>query len=353
MYDEKKISRYCAEALISAGAGRREAETVAEVLLNADKRGVHSHGTVRTEGYVKCLMSGGIRGNTEHTVLNDGPSYALIDANGALGIPVSVAAAGIVIEKAKRSGVGIVNVRGSHHHGACGYYSIMMARQGLIGMAMSTGDIIMAAAGTAEDSIGNNPFSYSVPAGKYGIMCYDIAMSTVAMGKVAIAADEGRRIPLGWMLDRDGNPTTDANSYKYGGTMVPFGGYKGSGLAMMVESLAGILSGAALLKDIHAWNTDPEKNGNVGHCFIAVDPAVVHPGFDVPSRVEEMITELKSHRKAPGVEKIWFPGEIEQEKLKLSEEKGLELPPATIHALCRTADITGLPFDPEEMEDRR
>ncbi len=350
MYQEQKMWEYCVDGLLAVGANRQESESVATVLINADKRGVHSHGLVRVEGYAKCLKSGGIKGNASYTTITDGQSYALIDANGALGIPVSVYATNSAIDKAKKTGIGLVNVRGSHHHGACGYYSIMMAKRGLIGLAMSTGDIIMAAAGTAEDSIGNNPFSYALPAGKYGIICYDIAMSTVAMGKIAIAADEGRPIPLGWMLDHDGNPTTDANSYKYGGTMVPFGGYKGSGLAMMVESLAGILSGAALLKDIHAWNTDPTANGNVGHCFLAINPGMVNPGFDVPARAEKMITEIKAHKRAPGAEKIYFPGEIEQEKLEKSEKSGLELPDATIHALQRSAEITGIIFHPEEME---
>ena len=350
MFQEEKLKAYCVDALTAVGASKEEAETVAEVLLNADKRGVHSHGLVRTEGYVKCLKSGGVKGGAKHTVVSDGPSYALIDAGGSLGIPVSVEATKLAIRKAKENGIGLVNVRGSHHHGACGYYSIMMANEGLIGLAMSTGDIIMAAAGTAEDSIGNNPFSYAVPAGRYGNICYDIAMSTVAMGKVAMAADEGRSIPLGWMLDKDGNPTTDPNSYKTGGTMVPFGGYKGSGLAMMVESLAGILSGAALLKDIHAWNTNPQGNGNVGHCFLAINPAMVNPGFDVAKRAEEMIDQIKGHRKAPGVEKIYFPGEIEQEKLARSLQNGVELPLATVHALQRAADIAGVPFDAKKME---
>lgn len=350
MYQESKLHEYCEKSLIAVGAGEKEAKTVAEVLINADKRGVNSHGLVRVEGYAACLKSGGVKGNAAYSLLSDGPGYALIDANGSLGIPVSVYATEMAIAKAKQNGIAIVNVRGSHHHGACGYYSIMMAKQGLVGMAMSTGDIIMAAAGTAENSIGNNPFSYALPAGRYGNICYDIAMSTVAMGKVSIAAEEGRKIPIGWMLDKDGNPSTDPNVYKYGGTMVPFGGYKGSGLSMMVESLAGILSGAALLKEIHAWNRNPEKNGNVGHCFLAMNPEMINPGFDVSARVEEMISELKAHRKAPGVDKIYFPGEIEQEKLLRAEREGVSLPDATILALMRAADITGIAFDPKEME---
>lgn len=343
-YNRNALMDHCIRTLCAVGASESEAKNVAWVLTSADERGVHSHGCVRMEGYTACLQSGGIKAKAQYTIVSEGPSFALVDAGRGLGIPVSVYADNLVIEKAKQTGVAVVNVRNSHHHGACGYYSIQCAKEGLIGLAMSTGDIIMAAAGTAEASIGNNPFSYAVPAGQFGIICYDIAMSTVAMGKIAMAADEGRQIPLGWMLDKDGNPTTDPWSYASGGTMVPFGGYKGSGLSMMVESLAGILSGAALLKDIHAWNKNPEKGGNVGHCFIAIDPRHLNPEFDVAKRAEEMICQLRSHRKAPGVDRIYFPGEIEQEKERIAQIQGITLPPATEHALMRVAELSGVPF---------
>ncbi len=348
-YDRNALMDYCEKVLLAAGASGSEAAEVARALTCADERGVHSHGCVRIEGYVACLQSGGIKGGAAYRTVSDGPSYALIDAGQGLGIPVSVFAAKLAAQKAKQTGVAVVNVRNSHHHGACGYYAIELAQQGLVGLAMSTGDVIMAAAGTAEDSIGNNPFSYALPAGKYGVICYDIAMSTVAMGKIAMAADEGRQIPLGWMLDRDGNPTTDPWSYANGGTMVPFGGYKGSGLAVMVEALAGMLSGAALLEEIHAWNRDPSHGGGVGHCFLAIDPQHLNPGFDLPSRAEQMIERLRAHRKAPGVDRIYFPGEIEQEKQAQARQSGILLPPASEHALQRAAQMTGIAFGIERV----
>lgn len=348
-YSRKLLIDYCARALMAVGVNETDARTIGEVLTYADARGVCSHGCVRMEGYVACVKSGGIDANGKHTVISEGDSYALIDAGRGLGIPVSVEAEKLAIEKAKKSGIAIVNVRNSHHHGACGHYTLMCAEEGMIGLAMSTGDIIMAATGSAENSIGNNPFSYAVPAGKYGAVCYDIAMSTVAAGKISMAADEGHSIPLGWLLDVNGNPTTDPCEYAKGGPLVPFGGYKGYGLSMMVETLGGILSGAALLKDIHAWNKDPNGSGNVGHCFIAIDPRHINPDFDVSARAEEMIAELKDARKAPGVEKIFFPGEIEQDKLIASRENGIPLPPATEHALEKVAAMTGVAFVPAEL----
>jgi LDH2 family malate/lactate/ureidoglycolate dehydrogenase len=349
-YSKAKLKGFCMKALMSAGVCGPDAATVANVLLATDERGVHSHGCVRIEGYIECLKSGGIKPNTPHEIISEGPAFALINANRGLGIPVSVYAMRLAKEKAEHTGIALVNVRNSHHFGACGYYTLLCADDGLIGLAMSTGDVIMAATGSACNSIGNNPFSYAVPAGKYRAICYDIAMSTVAAGKISMADDEGKRIPLGWLLDPDGNPTTDPHDYAMGGPLVPFGGYKGYGLSMMVESLAGILSGAALLNDIHAWNKDPHTGGDVGHCFIAIDPKIVHPGFDVPARAEEMIDRILSAKKAEGVERIYFPGQIENEKEETARAEGMALPPATEHALERAARITDVPFIPAELE---
>ena len=348
-YDRNKLMAFCVSALENSGVCPEDAKTIAWVLTSADERGVTSHGCIRMEGYVECLLSGGIKADAKHSIVAEDASFALIDANQGLGIPVSVAAETMVIEKAMQMGVAIVNVRGSHHHGACGYYSLMAAKRGLIGLAMSTGDTIMAVTGSSSRCIGNNPFSYAVPAGRFGNICYDIAMSTVAAGKISMADDEGRSIPPGWLLDPAGNPTTNPHDYALGGPLVPFGGYKGYGLSMMVETLAGVLSSAAILSDIHAWNKDPEHGGNVGHCFIAIDPAKTNPGFDISSRAEEMISQLLAAPKAPGVERIYFPGEIEQEKEAFAKQHGISLPPATEHALERTAALTHVPFSPETL----
>ncbi len=349
MIAHEKLSAYCAAALEHCGVSAEDARTTADVLVNADMRGVHSHGVIRMIGYVECLLSGGVHANARSKIVTEGPCNALVDADQGLGIPVSVLATELACKKAKESGVGIVNVFNSHHHGACGYYSQEMTKQGLIGLAMSTGDIIMAASGSASRAIGNNPFSYAVPAGKYRAICYDVAMSMVAAGKISIAADENKPIPLGWLLDPEGNPTTDPHDYDLGGALVPFGGHKGYGLSVMVESLAGLLSGAAMLSDIHAWNKNPDQSGNVGHIFIALDPKKLNPGIDMAARAEAMIEELASASRAPGVERILYPGQLEHEREDAALANGICLPQATLDALFRVSECTGLTFDPENM----
>lgn len=148
---------------------------------------------------------------------------------------------------------------------------MMCAEKGMLGFAMSNGDVLVAATGSAEKNIGNNPFSFSSPAGKYGNIVYDIAMSYTSDQKVIKAAKDGLPLPDGWLIDKDGNPTNDATQYELGGTILPFGGYKGYGLAMMVEILAAALSGAAMTKKVHAWNDVKGANGNVGQFFMALN----------------------------------------------------------------------------------
>ena len=205
------------------------------------------------------------------------------------------------MKKAKQTGVGIVNVKGSHHFGAAGYYTSMCADNGMVGMAMSNGDVLIAATGTAEKTLGNNPFSYAFPAGKYGKIVYDIAMSHTSDQKVIKAAKDGENIPAGWIIDKDGNATTDPNKYIEGGTLLPFGGYKGYGLSMMVETLGAILSGAAMTKNVHAWNTNREQGGNTGHFFMALDISKLGNPEDYAKRAEQMIDEIKSAKKAIGL----------------------------------------------------
>ena len=284
-------------------------------------------------GYVNCLKSGGVNRDAKPHIVNEGPSNALIDADRGLGIPATVYAVEVARQKLRESGIAIVNVFNSHHHGACGYYAQCLAREGYLSMVMSTGDIIMAPSGSADRAIGNNPFAYAVPAGKYRTICYDVAMSTVAAGKISIAADQNEQIPLGWLLDPLGNPTTEPKEYDKGGALVAFGGHKGYGLSIMVETFAGLLSGAAMLKDIHAWNRDPSISGNVGHCIIAMDPEKLNPGINLSRRAEEMIGQLASARKAPGVERILYPGQLEHEREDRAAAEGIALPQATLDAL--------------------
>ena len=303
-----------------AGVPSADAKKITEVLADAQMKGITTHGFVRVKKYIGCLKSGGIKPTADIEVICDTPSWALVDGKGGLGIGISCNAIDLAIEKAKNTGIGIVNVRGSHHLGPAGYYAAKCADEGMLGMAMSNGDVLVAATGSCEKTIGNNPFAYAVPAGKYDKILYDVAMSVGSDMKIIQMQNEGKSVPDGWMIDKDGKMSNNPADYLAGGTLLPFGGYKGYGLALMVETFAGALSGSAMTKDIHAWNSDPNGNGNVGHFFMALDISKMCSYSEYVGRVEKMIDEITTSKLAVGVDKIYYPGEKEM----ISRAKCLE-----------------------------
>lgn len=306
-----------------AGVPEKDAETIAEVLLDAEMKGIITHGFVRVKKYIGCIKAGGIKPSADISIVCDTPSWALVDGMGGLGIGISCKAVELAIEKAKATGVGIVNVRGSHHLGPAGYYAAKCADEGMLGMAMSNGDILVAATGSCEKTIGNNPFAYAVPAGKYDKILYDVAMSVGSDMKIIKMQNDGVPVPDGWMIDKEGVPSNNAADYLAGGTLLPFGGYKGYGLALMVEAFAATLSGAAMTKDVHAWNSTPGTSGNVGHFFMALDVSKMGSKDEYIARIENMIDEIASSKLAKGVDKIYFPGEKEQISRKACLDAGL------------------------------
>ena len=296
------------------GVSREDAQMVADTLIKADQWGVASHGVMRVERYVRCLQSGGILADAEFTVEQQFGGWVRASGNGGLGIPASCKATELVIKLAKEHGIAIVNLRQSHHNGAEGVYADMIAKEGMIGMVMSTGNPIMAVTGSREATIGNNPFAYAVPAGKYGTLMMDVAMSAVADGKIRVLKSMGKLLEPGCVLDKNGNPTNVPDEYLDGGVLLPFGAHKGYGLSVMVECMAGIMSGAALTHDINSWNEIPGHCGNTGHLFMAMDISKMMDVDAYVGSVETMIEQFKSAKKADGVNEIFYPGELEQRR---------------------------------------
>lgn len=304
------------------GLSEADATIIAEVLLNTEMRGVFTHGIYRVPKYVKCLESGGTSKASELQVISECPACALVDGGGGLGIVLSHKAMDLAIQKAKETGIGMVSICNSHHFGAAGYYTGMCADQKMIGLSMSNGTAMLAPTGGCGIAIGNNPFSFAAPAGKYDKLLLDIAMSGSSDIKILQMAKEGKPMPSGWMIDKQGNPTTDASQYPENGVLLPFGGHKGYGLAVMVEVLAATLSGAAMLQHVNSWNEDPRTTGNTGHLFMAMDVSRIQDSSAFEQRMETMIEELKATKKAAGTGEIFYPGEIELKKLQQCMDSG-------------------------------
>lgn len=318
----EEITKRCEEIFKKTGLSDEDARIMTKVLLETEMRGVFTHGFYRVPGYVHCLQTGGIKTESELQIIADMPSWALVDGKGGLGIVLSYKAMELAMKKAKETGVGVVNIRNSHHFGAAGYYTSMCADQKMVGLSMSNGTAMLAATGGCKPVIGNNPFSFAAPAGEYDKVVYDIAMSGSSDIKILQMAKEGKPLPHGWLIDKEGKDTTDASQYGKGGVLIPFGGYKGYGMAMMVEILAAALSGAAMLKDVSSWNSDPNKTGNVGHLFVALNVEKICDVKEFEAHMADMISRIKASEKASGVEEIFYPGEIELRKLNKCLENG-------------------------------
>ena len=264
-----------------------------------------------------------------------------MDAHQAVGMVAGHAGMQSAIRKAQVAGVGMTTVRSSNHFGAASAYTLMALDHDMAGIAMSNTDVVMNIPGGRGAVIGNNPLSYAIPAGKHPALVLDIAMSTVAGGKVHAAKVQGKPIPEGWLTDRDGLPTTDPNVFNVDGALTPFAAHKGYGLAMLVESFAGVLSGAALTSDILAWGKESAQACNEGHAFIAVDVKAMLPDGQFQTQTDELISRMKNAPNAQGSERTYVPGEMEWESEQAAREQGVPLTQMAVDSLKGLAEDVG------------
>ena len=338
------LKSFCAKALENAGMKPEYATITADALSETDAYGTHSHGTKNLHNYIKKAKAGGIDIKAEPAAVKDGPAFAVIDAGKAMGMIPSVQAMELACQKAKQTGIGIVTVKNSCHFGANGYYANLAAKQGMISIVVSNVDPNMNAPGAQAKALGNNPVAFACPSKKYPTVFLDIAMSNVASLKVFQARAEGRKIPDNWIVDKDGLPTDDPSRYPDEGAMQPMASHKGYGLALMVETLTGILSGGATSMGgmISSWVLNLNAPNNVCHTFIAINAAMFCDDSKVEDRVETMAGQIRSLPKAKGSERIYLPGEMEWERYANVEKEGITLPADLLESLQGLANDSGL-----------
>ncbi len=334
-----ELTSRCQDLLMRAGVKELAAARTAETLVSADARGINSHGVIRLARYIDCIKSGGIIPDAEVKIIDEGPAFIRAGAAGGLGIPASYEITERLIAKAATMPLAAATVNHSDHYGAAGFYAMKCADAGLIGFSMSNTCPLIAVTGAAAAGIGNNPFAYAAPAGKFRAVLFDICMSVVASGKLIIAAADNKPIPEGWILDKNGKPTTDPGEIYNGAIMLPFGGHKGYGLAMMVEMLSGVLAGAGTLSGVNSWNTIPGQDADTGHFFLAVNPEFFGGLANFKARMENVIEELTSAPKADGVQKIYYPGELEFISEANAIRNGIDLPDASAAELDRADKV--------------
>ncbi|OUM95766.1 MAG: malate dehydrogenase [Thermobacillus sp. ZCTH02-B1] len=310
---------------MAAGVPEHNAFLVAESLVQANLRGVDSHGVVRTPIYLARIRRKMVDPNAEITVVRESEGTALVDGGNNFGAVVGVRATQIAIDKAKRAGAAFVGVKRSNHFGTGAYYALKAIEQKMMLMVMSNASQTMPPTGGVRPFIGTNPLAVGVPAGRAVPFLLDMATSVVARGKIIVAAQKGQPIPLGWAVDRHGNPTTDPEA-ALEGAVLPVGGAKGYGISLMIDILCGVLTGAGFGRYVNNMYENWEEPQNVGHVFIAVDISRFMPLERFEARMEQYIREIKQEPKAPGVEEILIPGEIEHRRTLELMKHGIELP---------------------------
>ena len=336
-----RLAEYCARVLQGLGVPPDQGEVVAGSRVEADLRGVESHGVHLMALYADRLRGGHLRPRTEVTVLRDEGSSALLDGGQGLGQISGVAAVDLAVEKACAHGVGAVAVRNSSHLGALGWYTMRGAEAGCVTLAVQNGPPFVPPFGGVTGIFSTNPMSYAVPAGEEPMLVLDMATTAVAGNRVLLAQKRGdAEIPTGWANDDRGRPTTDPAkaSVRH---LQWFGGYKGYGIAMLIEVLAGVLTGASFgLVDREPGELTGFDRVTRGYLFVALDPSHFGPMDAFRADVDRLVRDIHASEPAEGVEGVLVPGELEHRRRAERLEHGIPLAPALVDELTRLGTDT-------------
>ncbi len=322
--------------LRAAGASAEEAEIVARHSVAANLAGHDSHGVIQIPVYIDRIRRGHIVPGAPVEVVSETDAATVIDGHWGFGYVVSERAMEMTIEKARARGVAAATVRRQSHVGRLTDYPLMAAEAGMIGLM--TADSGRSAKnvvpyGGRSRRLGTNPICMAVPSDLDGPMFIDFATSAVAGGKISVAVARGESIPEGWIVDRDGNPTTDPGDLAAGGAQLPLGGtegHKGYGLSVMIEILCGVLTGLG-------FGHDPSGRHNDGCFMAAFDVGAFRPLGEFRQEVAQLARYLKETPLAAGFERIYYPGELEHERARRLGREGIEVEDATWDELRRLA----------------
>ena len=340
-----RLTALTSAILVSAGVPEADAQIVADSLVDADLRGIHSHGVSRLGIYVERLRMGGNRPAGEPELVSEAPSLALLDANDLLAQVASARAVDLAAQKAKITGCGAVGVRGASHFGAAGYWARLIAERGMLGLATTNTTPVMAAWGGSTTAIGSNPLAMAFPSSGPAPVVVDMASSETTWGALLRAEANGESIPETWALGPDGRPTTSAVEAVAAGRLLPFGRHKGYALAVGVELLSGALVGANCLSQIAHLYMEPEKPMGAGLFFLAVDPTPVagQDGQSFADKVHEVQRALNAlPPRDPGGRVLW-PGQLEAERAARARQEGVPLSPMIITQLREFGSDLGVP----------
>lgn len=324
MYNYQQLYDFSRNIFLKIGCSEEHASSAAEVLVSADLRGVDSHGVARLSGYVRLWEAKRINAQPKIRVVHETPSTAVVDGDGGLGLVVGPIAMQIAIEKAKNVGTGWVSVKNSNHYGIAGKHAMMALEHEMIGLSMTNASPLVAPTFSTERLLGTNPIAVAIPAKNQPPFVADFATTTAANGKLEILQRKQQEAPLGWVQDKEGNPTTNANAAKEGGALLPLGGdrehasHKGYALGAIVDIFSAVLSGANYGPWVPPFvaflqpPSDPVGEG-IGHFFGAMRVDAFRPAEEFKTHMDNWIGRFREAKTIPNQEKVLIPGDIERE----------------------------------------
>ncbi len=347
-FNFNKLHTFTKHVFITCGMPEAEAKLASDVLLAADLRGIDSHGVARLSGYVRLYKAKRANMNPIVKVLHETPSTATLDADEGLGLTVAPKAMQIAIEKAKQVGTGWVAIQNSNHFGIAAFHAMMALEHDMIGIAMTNASPLVAPTNSKERMLGTNPMCYVFPAGKHQPVVVDLATSTAANGKLEISQRANKLVPKGWIIDKDGNDTTDPNALKNGGVLQPLGsgetqaGHKGFGLSAVVDIFSAVLSGANygpwVPPFVSFLSPLPDLPGKgIGHFVGAMRIDAFRPANEFKQHMDNWIDRFKSATPININIPVIIPGEPEFTCYKNRMANGIPLNNLVIEDLKKLA----------------
>lgn len=338
--DAGALARVVGATFAACGMRADDADLLAGTLVRADLRGIHSHGTLRVPDYVAKLTTGGVDPQGRPRVVRARGATAVVDGGNSMGQVGGTFAMREAIARARDHGIGAAALRGSNHCGAMDWYAMLAADAGMVGIATTQALPTMAPLGGADKIVGINPLGIALPARRHPPFVLDIAFGATAHGKMRVYAQKGAALPDGWALDADGVPTTDA-AKALAGLIRPIGEHKGVGMAMAMGMLASLLAGAGY--GLETGNmVDGAIAGADGQFFAAIDVAAFEDPEHFRARVDGIIDQIHGSRRAPGVERLLVPGEMEARFEAQYGREGIPLNDATLADIAAAALARGV-----------
>jgi len=329
------LSALTKQAFVNAGFPDSDADAVAEILVTTDLMGISTHGVHRLEQYLKRVEAGVVQAKAEITIDDRAPALAVVDGGAGQGQVVAARALEVAMKKARETGIAYVAVRNSNHFGGnapYGYAATVAAMALFSGTAASPA---LSPFGGRDRLLGNNPFGFAAPRRTGAPFILDMAQSVAARGKMRKLRDAGEEMPLGWALDSNGEPTTDPQA-GLDGFIQFIGGHKGYGLSLMVDILAGLMSGGRFLDDIGDMWAETEPQG-VGHYFIVIDPLRLVGAGEYYDRMEAFVAKIKAVQPFSDGGEVLVPGELEYRCMEAYRRDGIPLAPELLETVKRLA----------------